>query len=170
MRRVVICMAVLCAGVLLAPATVSAQTGIAGVVRDTTGAVMPGVTVEASSPALIEKSRVAISDSAGQYKIVDLPPGTYAVTFSLAGFKSVKRGDILLEGTFTAQINADLQVGAMEEQLTVTAESPTVDVITNQKTFVANREILDSIPTTVRNTRGREVLIPGTPVTPFGVR
>ena len=109
----------LCAGVLLAPATVSAQTGIAGVVRDTTGAIMPGVTVEASSPALIEKSRVAISDSAGQYKIVDLPPGTYAVTFSLAGFKSVKRTDILLEGTFTAQINADLQVGAMEETLTV---------------------------------------------------
>jgi len=160
-------MAVLCAGVLLAPATVSAQTGIAGVVKDTTGAVMPGVTVEASSPALIEKSRVAISDSAGLYKIVDLPPGTYAVTFSLAGFKSVKRTDILLEGTFTAQINADLQVGAMEETLTVTAESPTVDVITNQKTFVANREILDSIPTPVRNTPGRALLIPGTTVTPF---
>jgi hypothetical protein len=167
MRRVVICMAVLCAGVLLAPATASAQTGIAGVVRDTTGAVMPGVTVEASSPALIEKSRVAISDSAGQYKIVDLPPGTYAVAFTLAGFKSVRRTDILLEGTFTAQINADLQVGAMEETLTVTAESPTVDVITNQKTFVANREILDSIPTPVRNTPGRALLIPGTTVTPF---
>ena len=167
MRRVVICMAVLCAGVLLAPATASAQTGIAGVVKDTTGAVMPGVTVEASSPALIEKSRVAISDSAGQYKIVDLPPGTYAVTFTLAGFKAVKRTDILLEGTFTAQINADLQVGAMEETLTVTAESPTVDVITNQKTFVANREILDSIPTPVRNTPGRALLIPGTTVTPF---
>src|SRR5262245_37903879 len=148
MRRVVICMAVLCAGVLLAPATVSAQTGIAGVVNDTTGAVMPGVTVEASSPALIEKSRVAISDSAGQYKIVDLPPGTYAVTFSLAGFKAVRRTDILLEGTFTAQINADLQVGAMEEQLTVTAESPTVDVISNTNTFVANRAVLDAIPTT----------------------
>jgi len=160
-------MAVLCAAVLLPSATASAQTGIAGVVRDTTGAVMPGVTVEASSPALIEKSRVAISDSAGQYKIVDLPPGTYAVTFTLAGFKSVKRTDVLLEGTFTAQINADLQVGAMEEQLTVTAESPTVDVITNQKTFVANREILDSIPTPVRNTPGRALLIPGTTVTPF---
>jgi hypothetical protein len=167
MRRVAICLAVLCAGGLLVPAMASAQTGIAGVVKDTTGAVMPGVTVEASSPALIEKSRVAISDSAGQYKIVDLPPGTYAVTFSLAGFKSVKRADILLEGTFTAQINADLQVGAMEETLTVTAESPTVDVITNQKTFVANREILDSIPTPVRNTPGRALLIPGTTVTPF---
>ena len=104
MRRVVICMAVLCAGVLLAPATVSAQTGIAGVVRDTTGAVMPGVTVEASSPALIEKSRVAISDSAGQYKIVDLPPGTYAVTFSLAGSRSF-RGRVI--STATRQRHAD---------------------------------------------------------------
>src|SRR5258705_8182327 len=102
MRRIVVCMAMLCAGVILAPATVSAQTGIAGVVRDTTGAIMPGVTVEASSPALIEKSRLAISDSAGQYKIVDLPPGTYAVTFTLAGFRSLRRANILLEGTFTA--------------------------------------------------------------------
>jgi hypothetical protein len=167
MRRVVICMAVLCAGVLLAPATVSAQTGIAGVVRDTTGAVMPGVTVEASSPALIEKSRVAISDSAGQYKIIDLPPGTYTATFTLAGFRTVKRGDILLEGTFTAQISVELQVGSMEETLTVTAESPTVDVISNTNTFVANRAVLDAIPTTRRDTTARALLIPGTTVTPF---
>ena len=99
MRRVVICMAVLCAGVLLAPATVSAQTGIAGVVKDTTGAIMPGVTVEASSPALIEKIALGVTDSAGQYKIVDLPPGHVRSHFTLAGFKTVKRGDILLEGT-----------------------------------------------------------------------
>jgi hypothetical protein len=167
MRRVVICTAVLCAGIVLAPASAYAQAGIAGIVKDTTGAVMPGVTVEASSPALIEKSRVAISDSAGQYKIVDLPPGTYAVTFTLAGFKSVKRTDVLLEGTFTAQINVDLQVGAMEEQLTVTAESPTVDVISNTNTFVANRAVLDAIPTTRRDTTARALLIPGTTVTPF---
>src|SRR6266540_2957160 len=167
MRRVVICLAMLSAGVLLAPTTASAQVGIAGVVRDTSGAVMPGVTVEASSPALIEKARTVVTDNAGQYKIVDLSPGTYAVTFTLPGFKSVKRGEIILEGTFTAQINVDLQVGAMEETLTVTAESPTVDVITNQKTFVANRDVLDSIPTPVRNTPGRALLIPGTTVTPF---
>src|SRR6266540_2547235 len=167
MRRVVICLAMLSAGVLLAPTTASAQVGIAGVVRDTSGAVMPGVTVEASSPALIEKARTVVTDNAGQYKIVDLSPGTYAVTFTLPGFKSVKRGEIILEGTFTAQINVDLQVGAMEETLTVTAESPTVDVITNQKTFVANRDVLDSIPTPVRNTVSRALLIPGTTVTPF---
>ena len=167
MRRVVIGLAMLSAGVLFAPTTASAQVGIAGVVRDTSGAVMPGVTVEASSPALIEKTRTVVTDNAGQYKIVDLSPGTYAVSFTLPGFKTVKRGEILLEGTFTAQINADLQVGAMEETLTVTAESPTVDVITNQKTFVANRDVLDSIPTPVRNTPGRALLIPGTTVTPF---
>jgi hypothetical protein len=157
----------LCAGVLLAPTTASAQAGIAGVVRDTTGAVMPGVTVEASSPALIEKTRVVISDSSGNYKIVDLPPGIYQVAFTLAGFKKVSRAGIVLEGTFTAPVSVELQVGAMEETLTITAESPTVDVITNQKTFVANREILDAIPTPVRSTPARALLIPGTTVTPF---
>ena len=101
MRRVVVCMAMLCAGVILAPATASAQAGIAGVVRDTTGAVMPGVTVEASSPVLIERIRVVVSDSAGQYKIVDLPPGTYQIAFTLAGFKKINRTGIVLEGTFT---------------------------------------------------------------------
>src|ERR1043166_6255002 len=167
MRRVVVCMAMLCAGVLLAPATASAQAGIAGVVRDSTGAVMPGVTVEASSPVLIEKTRVVISDSAGQYKIVDLPPGTYQVAFTLAGFKKVNRSGVVLEGNFVAPISVELQVGAMEETLTITAESPAVDVITNTATFVANREVLDAIPTTDRNTVSRALLIPGATVTPF---
>src|SRR5258705_2091394 len=99
MRRVVVCMAMLCAGVILAPATASAQAGIAGVVRDTTGAVMPGVTVEASSPALIEKTRVVVSDGSGNYKIVDLPPGTYHVAFTLAGVKKVNRAGVVLDGT-----------------------------------------------------------------------
>ena len=122
MRRVVLCLAALCAAVLLAPRTSSAQAAIAGAVKDATGAVMPGVTVEASSPALIEKTRIAVTDGAGQYKIVDLPPGMYQVAFTLAGFKSVRRGGIVLEGTFTPTVNAELQVGAMEETLTVTAE------------------------------------------------
>ena len=167
MRRVVICAAVLCAGIVLAPASAYAQAGIAGIVKDTTGAVMPGVTVEASSPALIEKTRVVISDSAGQYKIVDLLPGTYQVSYTLAGFKTVRRAGVVLEGTFTATVNVELQVGAMEETLTVTAESPTVDVISNAVAFVANREVLDAIPTTRRDTTARALLIPGTTVTPF---
>jgi hypothetical protein len=167
MRRVVICTAVLCAGIVLAPASAYAQAGIAGIVKDTTGAVMPGVTVEASSPALIEKTRVVVSDSAGQYKIVDLLPGTYQVSYTLAGFKTVRRAGIVLEGTFTATVNVELQVGAMEETLNVTAESPTVDVISNAATFVANRDVLDAIPTTRRDTTARALLIPGTTVTPF---
>ena len=143
MRRVVLCLAVLCAAVFLVPGTSSAQAGIAGVVRDTSGAVMPGVLVEASSPALIEKTRSVVTDSAGQYKIVDLSPGTYQVAFTLAGFKTVRRGNIVLEGNFTPTVNAELQVGSVEETLTVTAESPTVDLVNNTTAFVANREVLD---------------------------
>lgn len=152
---------------VLAAATANAQVAIAGVVKDGTGAVMPGVTVEASSPALIEKSRTVVTDSAGQYKIIDLSPGVYQVTFTLAGFKTVRRGEIQLEGSFTAQVNAELQVGALEEVLTVTGETPTVDVVNNTASFVVNRDVLDAIPVPIRNTPARALLIPGTTVTPF---
>ncbi len=169
MRRVVLCMTVLCAAVILAPRTGHAQdrAAIAGVVRDSSGAVMPGVLVEATSPALIERTRSVVTDSNGQYKIVDLGPGTYEVTFTLAGFKTVRRGNIALEGNFTPTINAQLEVGSLTEVLTVTAEAPTVDVINNVSTFVANRDVLDAIPTTRRDTTARALLIPGTTVTPF---
>jgi len=167
MRRVVFCVAVVGAAALCAPAIASAQVAIAGVVKDGTGAVLPGVTVEASSPALIERTRSVVTDSAGQYKIVDLSPGVYDVVFTLTGFKSVRRTNIVLEGTFTAQVNGDLQVGAVEETVTVTGASPAVDVINNTTEFVANRDILDSIPTPIRNTPSRALLIPGTAVTPF---
>src|SRR6185369_1056746 len=167
MRRIVLCLAVLGGAVFLLPGTSSAQAAIAGVVKDTTGAVMPGVLVEASSPALIEKTRSVVTDSAGQYKIVDLSPGTYEVTFALAGFKAVRRGNIILEGNFTPTVNAELQVGSLSEVLTVTADAPTVDVINNATTFVANREVLDAIPVSRRDTTARALLIPGTTVTPF---
>ena len=167
MRRVVLCAAVLCVGVFLVPRTVSAQASISGVVKDTTGAVLPGVTVEASSPALIEKTRAVVTDSSGQYRIVDLSPGRYAVVLTLPGFKTVRRADIILEGSFAAQVNGELQVGSLEESVTITAESPMVDVVNNKTTFVANREVLDSIPTASRNTPSRALLIPGTTVTPF---
>src|SRR5690348_6222587 len=98
---------------VLCPAALFAQSGssIAGVVKDTTGAVMPGVTVEASSPALIEKVRSAVTDAAGQYKIVNLVPGTYSVTFTLTGFNTIKREGVELTAAFTANVNADLKVG-----------------------------------------------------------
>ena len=112
--------------VLLPVAAFAQATGIAGVVRDTTGAVMPGVTVEASSPALIERVRTATSDAQGQYKILDLRPGTYTVTFTLPGFSTVKREGIELPATFTATVNADLRIGAIEETVTVSSSAPTL--------------------------------------------
>src|SRR4249920_1786711 len=117
MRRVVLCMTVLCAAVILVPRTGHAQdrAAIAGVVKDTSGAVMPGVLVEASSPALIEKTRSVVTDSSGQYKIVDLGPGTYEVSFTLTGFKTVRRGNLILEGNLTPTVNAELQVGSLTE-------------------------------------------------------
>ena len=114
---------------VLIPATISAQqaSGIAGVVRDASGAVLPGVTVEAASPALIEKVRTAVTDGEGRYNIVDLRPGTYVVTFSLAGFNTFKREGIALTAGFTATVNADMRVGALEETITVTGAAPLVD-------------------------------------------
>ena len=167
MRRVVLFATILCGAAFLLPATASAQVGISGIVKDTSGAVLPGVNVEASSPALIEKSRTVVTDGAGVYRIVDLRPGIYEVTFTLPGFKTFRRPDIILEGTFTAQVNADLTVGAVEESIEVTAASPVVDVSGATTEFVANRSILDSIPTPIRNTPARALLIPGTTVTPF---
>src|SRR5262245_44981263 len=94
------------------------QASITGVVRDTSGAVLPGVTVETSSPALIEKTREVLTDGSGQYRIVDLRPGLYSISFTLAGFNTVRREGIELTGNFTATINAELRVGAIEETVT----------------------------------------------------
>jgi hypothetical protein len=155
------------AAMLLMPRAASAQASIAGVAKDGSGAVLPGVTVEAASPALIEKTRSVVTDNSGQYKIVDLSPGTYTVTFTLAGFKTVIRQEIVLQGNFAAQVNGDLQVGALAESVTVTGATPTVDVVNNQAQFVVNRDILDAIPTPMRNTPARALLLPGTTVVPF---
>src|SRR5262245_48878031 len=111
----------------LAWAQSSGSGSIAGVVRDATGAVLPGVTVEASSPALIEKARTVVTDEQGEYKIVDLRPGTYTVTFTLAGFSTVRREGIELATGFTASVNGELKVGAVEETVTVTGASPVID-------------------------------------------
>src|SRR5262250_1260557 len=112
---------------LAVPAAAYAQgsASITGVVRDTSGAVLPGVTVEAASPVLIEKVRTVVSDGGGVYRIVDLRPGVYSVTFTLPGFSGVKRDGVELAGAFTATINAELKVGAQEETITVTGEAPT---------------------------------------------
>src|SRR5688572_14302418 len=110
----------------LLPSIAHAQASITGLVRDTSGAVLPGVTVEAASPALIEKARSVVTDDTGQYRIVDLRPGMYSVTFSLPGFNGVQRQGIELTGSFVATVNAELRVGALTETITVTGESPIV--------------------------------------------
>ncbi len=103
-------------------------SGIAGAVRDNTGAMLPGVTVEVASPALIEKTRSVVTDERGAYLVVDLPPGTYSVTFTLAGFSSFRREAIELPSEFTATVDAEMRVGALEETITVSGASPVVDV------------------------------------------
>src|SRR5262249_16135825 len=123
-----------------------AQSAFTGVAKDQSGAVLPGVSVEVSSPALIEKSRSTITDERGFYRIIDLRPGEYSVTFSLPGFKSVKH-DVELQSNFTATINAEMTVGAAEESITVAAEMPLVDSTTNFKAQVLSRDVLDTVPT-----------------------
>ncbi len=145
---------------LILPSLASAQATIAGTARDTSGAVMPGVTVEAASPALIEKVRSVVTDSTGQYQIVDLRPGTYSVTFTLPGFSTVKREGIELTGTFTATINADMKPGGLEETVTVTGESPIVDVQNATAQRVMQKEVVDAIPVG-RSHQSLAILIPG---------
>jgi hypothetical protein len=140
--------ALLAAGVYLAIAQPAfAQSAIAGVVRDTSGAVLPGVTVEASSPALIEKVKSGTTNEAGQYRIVDLRPGTYSVSFKLTGFNTVVRDNIALEANFTAPINVEMRIGSLEESITVTGESPVVDVQTSHRREVVSEELIESLPT-----------------------
>ena len=133
---------------LIVPMSALAQSsGIAGVVRDSSGAVLPGVTVEAASPALIEKVRTVATDSQGRYNIINLRPGTYSVTFTLTGFNTVKRDEILLSAAFTANVNADLRVGALEETITVTGESPIVDTQNVVKRQIVDRDVIEAMPT-----------------------
>ena len=132
---------------LLVPVIASAQSSIAGSVKDDTGAVLPGVTVEASSPALIEKSRSVISDASGQFKIVDLRPGVYSVVFTLQGFNTFRREGITLTANATATVNGEMKVGSIEESITVTGEAPLVDVQNAGRSQVVSREMLDTIPT-----------------------
>src|SRR5437660_7927630 len=129
------------------PAAAFAQAVIAGTVKDASGAVLPGVTVEAASNALIEKVRSAATDGTGQYRIEDLRPGAYTVTFTLQGFNTYKREGIELTGSFTAQINVELKVGAISETITVTGETPVVDVQSARREMTLQNDILKAIPT-----------------------
>lgn len=133
------------AGVLI-PAAAFAQASIVGTVRDASGGVLPGVTVEASSPALIEKTRAVVTNDVGQYAIEDLRPGTYTVTFRLSGFAPVNREGIVLTGTFIATVNQDLKVGGVAEAITVTGEPPVVDVSSARTEQTFSGETVSEIP------------------------
>src|SRR5437762_1343181 len=153
--------AVACLAIL--PSAVYAQASITGVVKDSSGALLPGVTVDASSPVLIEKVRSAVTDGSGTYRIVDLRAGTYVVTFSLTGFSTVKREGIELTGNFTASINVDMRVGAIEETITVSGETPIVDTQSvNRQTTIQN-DLIAAMPA-ARSTAGVMTLIPATQV------
>jgi Carboxypeptidase regulatory-like domain len=164
MKTVVRRAAVLCFSLvgIATPAVTLAQqrASIVGQVQDPTGAVLPGVTVEAASPALIERVRVGTTDSTGRFAIIDLRPGTYTVTFALPGFKSFKREGIILEGSFAATVNAALEVGGVEESVVVTGSSPVVDLQSTQNQSVLNRQILDVLPA-ARTMQGGASLVPG---------
>jgi hypothetical protein len=131
----------------LLPGVGRAQSAIVGVVKDASGAVIPGATVEVASPQLIEKVRSVVTDDRGSYQIRDLRPGVYSVTFTLTGFSTIKRDGIELPTDFTSTVNAEMRVGALEETVTVSGASPVVDVQSAAKGQVLTRDLLDAIPT-----------------------
>ena len=151
------------AALLGVPAWASAQTAagsIAGVVRDATGSPLPDVMVEASSPALIERIRVAQTDSEGRYQIIELRPGIYSVTFMLDGFTAVRREGIELTTGFTATVNADMRIGSVAETITVVGQTPVVDLQNTKQQVVVTRDVIDSVPSG-RSFQNFGVLIPG---------
>ena len=158
-NHLVFALLVLAAAVLL-PTVAHAQAQIVGQVRDESGGVLPGVTVEAASPAIIEKVRTVVTDDQGRYRIEALRPGTYKLTFSLTGFSTVLRENIDVPSEVVVTINADLKVGALEETVTVSGETPQVDVTQASRTQVITRDIIDTLPVS-RNVMSIGVLSPG---------
>src|SRR5438477_1995629 len=131
---------------LLLPTIASAQVTLAGTVKDASGAVLPGVTIDATSPVLIEKVRTASTDAAGQYRIESLQPGTYTVTFTLAGFATLKRDDVIVSGTGVVKIDAEMRIGTVAETVTVTGESPVVDVQSTRRAITLDNETMRNLP------------------------
>jgi hypothetical protein len=163
-RRASIVIGWLMAGLVALPSTVHAQGAVlatvTGIVQDSSGGVLPGVTVEVSSPVLIEKVRSAVTDSTGRYRLINLPAGTYTLTAGLTGFNTMRREGIELSGSFTLTLNLSLQVGTLEETITVTGEGSVVDVSSAQRQQVINSEVMASIPAS-RSYEGLAALVPG---------
>ncbi len=155
----------LLAALTVSPAQAQTDSGIAGTVKDTTGLALPGVTVTASSPALIEKVRIVVTDGGGLFNITGLRPGDYSVTFELPGFSTVKHEGISLTTSFTASVNAEMRVGGVEEAITVSGATPTVDLqnTVQQKTF--SRTVIEALPTGSKSWASLAVLVPGARLT-----
>src|SRR5262245_13316105 len=160
MRSAFRCAVIVVATTLL-PSAVLAQASITGIVKDTSGAVLPGVTVEAASPVLIEKTRAAVTDGNGRYQIVDLRPGSYVVTFSLSGFNTIKRDGVTLSGSTASNVDVEMRVGSLQETITVTGEAPVVDIRSTTQQRVLNAEAIDALPS-ARNYFGLARMIPNT--------
>jgi carboxypeptidase family protein len=152
---------------LMLPATALAQGAFAGVVRDGSGGVLPGVTVEASSPALIEGTRTVVTDGTGQYRVIDLRPGVYTITFSLAGFSTVRREKLEVTGSGIVTVDAQLSVGAVTETVLVTGEAPTVDIQSTQRQHVISDDTIAALPAG-RSHYDLAALIPGLNGIQFG--
>ena len=146
---------IVAACVTLFPAAAHAQASLAGTARDTSGAVLPGVTVEASSSVLIEKVRTAVTDGSGQYRFTELPPGAYTVTFTLPGFSTVRREEVSVSGVGVITINAEMRVGGLQETITVTGETPIVDVQSARRGATLSADVLAALPAT----RGYNALV-----------
>ena len=149
-------------GILVcAPAAWAQTSAIGGVVRDASGGILPGVTVEAESPALIEGARVAFTDGEGRFTITDLRPGTYNVIFTLPGFNVIRREGIELTTGFTANVSPEMQVGGIEETITVTGESPLVDVQNVRRQTALSNEVLELLPTSNKHINTVVTFTPG---------
>jgi hypothetical protein len=143
----------------MVPAVSSAQSAIVGLLTDDSGGVLPGVSVEVTSPVMIEGSKTTVTDSQGRYRFEAMRPGTYKLTFQLTGFGSVVREGVNLPSNFTATVNAEMKVGSLEETINVSGTAPQVDVQQATKTTVIARDVIDSLPIS-RNVMGLAVLFP----------
>lgn len=159
-RKLVGVLVFLLIAVVWVPDNASAQSQINGVVRDESGGVLPGVTVEAASPVLIEKVRSAVTDDQGRYAIIDLRPGVYRLTFTLTGFNTVVREGLEVPGGVAVTANSELKVGALEETITVSGQTPLVDVTQATRTQVLTRDLIDALPST-RNIMSVGMMVPG---------
>jgi hypothetical protein len=149
----------LCLLLIPAAALAQATASIVGTAKDASGAVLPGVVVEVSSPVLIEKTRSVVTSGSGQYAVESLRPGTYTVTFTLTGFSTIKREGVELSGSFVATVNAEMKVGGLAETITVTSEAPVVDVTSTRNQQTLSGQTVSDIPSS-RNYSAFTHLIP----------